>query len=617
MPRRLRLAFRKHRPLDAAGEQAQRLEEPPRLLLRFGVYAGLALVVAALVGTWLARHNATVRAERDVYLDALHTADRLGRDDLAKLALKRPVDAGLLADLDELFSRAALDRGVLRVTLFSRDGVVTYSTDHSLIGRPSYDRALVERALTGERVHRTARLRGGFGDNPKVIQSYAPVYWYFDKDSSPNGVVGVYREYAPVAQAIHDQTLIQGGTILAALLILYGLSFPILRSVTRTLRARNRQLVEQAEALRLSEEQYRLIVETAAEGVALVDGEGSIVFANRKLAELLGRREETLAGVQLTTMMDEHSRAAADPRWFRHRHREREFLFLRPDGSLVATAVSANPVLDRDGRYTGALVMVMDVSEQTRIRQALEEMEERLGAAPAAQELRSAGVMARDFDRALIAITGYGDYLLNRLDPSDPLWREASQLRATAQGAVGLTRQLLAISRRESLRSEVLDLSALLAEFAPNLPRMVAGDGSIEVVASAEPHLWPVRADAAQVEQVLVNIALYSARSMREGGRLAIETHNVTVDEQFAATHRPMRPGPWVQLAITDSGRRLDSEERERLFRPLFVEESEDGAGLGLATVYGIVKQNEGFIWVGDAPDGAGTTFTIYLPVAA
>src|SRR5581483_7947770 len=217
--RRFRLPFRTRRGAAAAGHVGGRpIHDPPRLLLRFGVYAGLALVVAALVGTWLARHNATVRAERDVYRDAVYTADRLGRDDLAKLALKRTADSSLLPDLDELFSRAALDRGVVRVTLFSRRGVVTYSTDHSLIGRRPYDLPLVQRALAGKPVHTTARLRGGFGDNPKVIQSYAPVYWYFDSNSSPNGVIGVYREYAPVAQAIHDQTLIQGGTIFAALL---------------------------------------------------------------------------------------------------------------------------------------------------------------------------------------------------------------------------------------------------------------------------------------------------------------------------------------------------------------------------------------------------------------
>jgi len=104
---------------------------------------------------------------------------------------------------------------------------------------------------------------------------------------------------------------------------------------------------------------------------------------------------------------------------------------------------------------------------------------------------------------------------------------------------------------------------------------------------------------------------------MREGGRLTIETRNVTLDESFAATHRPMRPGPWVLLALTDTGPGLDGAARERLFDPLFADEgSEDAAGLGLATVYGIVKQNQGFIWAGDGRDGCGTTFAIYLPVA-
>ena len=587
---------------------------PPRLLLRFGMYAGLALILAAVFGTWIARHNATTRAEREVFADARYTADRLGRDDLAKLALKKPVDQGLLADLDELFSRAALDRGVLRVTLFSRSGAVTYSTDHSLIGRPPYDAELVKQALQGHEVHRTARLRGGFGDNPKVIQSYAPVYWYFDKNSSPNGVVGVYRDYAPVAKAIRTETITRAATITAALMLLYLLSLPILRGVTRTLRARNKQLAEQAEALRVSEEQYRLIVETAAEGVALVDVDGAIVFANRKLADLLGRAEDSLAGIELAQLMDEHSRTAADPRWFRHRHEQREFAFVRPDGSIVECAVSANPIFDRDARYSGALAMIMDVSEQKLAKEALHEMEERHGAAPAAAEVRPAATIARDFDRALTAITGYGDYLTNRLDPADPLYQEAAQLRASAASAVGLTRQLLAISRRDSLRSDAIDLSSLVAEILPNLPRMIGDE--VAIVPELDPQLWEVKADPAHIEQVLVNLALYARQTMPEGGQLTIETRNLTLDEHFAATHSPMKPGPWVLLAVSDTGPGLDETQREHLFNPFFAEAS-DAAGLGLATVYGIVKQNQGFIWAGNGPDGVGTTFAIYLPVAA
>jgi PAS domain S-box-containing protein len=519
------------------------------------------------------------------------------------------VNPDVEAELDQLFGQVALPRGVLRVTLFARSGIVTYSTDHTLIGKMPYDLAQVRRAMAGAEVHGISRLHGGVGANPTVLNSYAPVYWYFDKNSSPNGVIGVYRDYAPVAQAINQETLVRAGVIVAALLILYIALFPILRGVMRTLEARNRQLVQQAVALRESEEQYRLIVETAAEGVALLDAEGRVVFANQKLAELLGRSVEALPGASLVDLMDEHSRAAADPRWFRHRNEQREFAFLRPSGGLVHTAVSANPILDNTGVYTGALTMLTDVTEQKRAEEALQDMESRLGRSPAYRETQQAAAIARDFDRTLTAIAGYSEYLLNRLEPSDPLFREVTQLRSSAEGIVPLTRQLLAISRRESLRSGHVDLTSVLAELEPELPRLV-GDLQVHVVADSA--LGRFEADPAQIEQVLVNLVLFARRSVGDEGRIWIDARNADLDETFTKDHYPMRPGAYVQLSVSHDGAGLDEQARARLFSPLFAE-SEDAAGLGLATVYGIVKQSEGFIWVDGGPD-AGTVFRIYFP---
>jgi PAS domain S-box-containing protein len=605
----LRLGRRKRAaetPLAAVGA-----DRPPRLLLKFGVYAGIALIVAAVAGTWLASRNARVRAERDVWADARYTADQLGRDDLARTALRGPVGGDALSELDVLFGRTALQRGVVRVTLFSRAGIVTYSTDHTLIGQKPYDLADVEQALTGAEVHGISRLHGGVGDNPTVLQSYAPVYWYFDRNSSPNGVIGVYRDYAPVAKAIRDETVVRAGVIVAALLILYVALFPILRRVTRTLQARNRQLAQQAEALRASEEQYRLIVETAAEGIALLDADGKIVFANQKLAELLGRQPDSLPGTVLVELMDEHSRAAADPRWFRRRHGHREFAFVRPTGSLVHTSVSANPILDRDGAYTGALTMVMDVTEQKRAEEALHEVEAKLGASPHRHETQQAAAIARDFDRTLTAITGYSEHLLNRLDPQDTLFREVKQLRASADGIVPLTRQLLAISRRESIHSEAVDLGRVLGRLERQFPRLV-GDG-VTVNTSVDPSVGRFEADSAQIEQVLVNLVHYADHSLSDHGRIHIEARNVDLDESFTNDHFPMRPGAYVLLAVSDNGPGLDEQQRATLFSPLFAGDKVDAAGLGLATVYGIVKQSEGFIWA-DGPPGGGTTFRIYFP---
>ncbi|HKP18879.1 MAG TPA: PAS domain S-box protein [Gaiellaceae bacterium] len=610
-----RLGFHRRRVSDVVEADAPLTTvapaKPPRLLLRFGIYAGIALIAAAATGTWLASRNARARAERDVWRDAHYTAAQLGRDDLAKIALRRPVDATHRAELDELFGRVALQRGVVRVTLFGRSGIVTYSTDHTLIGKMPYDLPEVQQALQGAEVHGTSRLHGGVDDNPVVLHSYAPVYWYFDRNSSPNGVMGVYREYAPVAKAIRAETKVRAGVIIAALLILYIALFPILRRVMRTLESRNRQLVRQADALRESEEQYRLIVETAAEGVALLDGESNIVFTNQKLAELLGRSVDDLPGHSLVELMDEHSRAAADPRWFRRRHEDREFAFVLPTGGLVHTCMSVNPILDRDGGYSGALAMVMDITERKRAEEALHEIEGRLGESPVRRETQQAASIAREFDGTLTALTGYTDYLLNRLDQRDPLYREVTQLRRSAEGIAPVTRQLLAISRRESFQSGLVDLGAVLDDLAEQFPRLV-GDG-IQLQVEADRSLGRFEADPAQIEQVLVNLLLYASHSMHDRGRIEIEARNVDLDEAFTKEHFPMRPGPFVLLTVADDGPGLDDEQRAHLFSPLFAGKHEDAAGRGLATVYGIVKQSEGFVWADGAP-GEGTTFRIYFP---
>ena len=622
--RRLLRPFRfgrgaRERPPEAEGALTEfSPHRPPRLVFRFGLYAGLALLCAAAGGTWLARHQATARAERDVWADAKFTADRLGRDDFSRIALARPVrDPGTVGQLDELFGRVALSRGVVRVTLFSRAGQVTYSTDHSLIGTMPYDLGKVRQAMTGKEVHGLSQLRGGLGANPMVLHSYVPVYWYFDKNSSPNGVIGVYRDYAPVASAIRQDTLLQAGAITAALLILYLLSFPILKSLMRTLQEDNRLLVKQADALRESEEQYRLIVETAAEGVSLLDAEGQIVFANRNLAEMLARPVEELTGKPLVAFMDEHSRAAADPGWFRSDRgsREfREFTLLRPDGEEIYTTMSANPVFDHDGAYTGALAMVTDVTDRKRSEHALQTMEQQLRDSPGAAASKQAASIAHDFSNAVTAISGYSEFLLNRLDPSDPLHREAAEIRKAAEEAVGLTRRLLAFSRRDSLRAQLLDVGAVVREVEPTLPSLVGEE--VHVATRVDPKLWKIRADPEQIKQMLVHLAIHAAESMPGGGTLTIEVGNAELDEDFAREHSPVTAGEYVQLAVSDTGHGLDERAEESVPDPSLTDSgSADGAGLGLATVQGIVKESGGMVWTACEPAG-GSTVTVYLPRA-
>jgi two-component system cell cycle sensor histidine kinase/response regulator CckA len=395
-------------------------------------------------------------------------------------------------------------------------------------------------------------------------------------------------------------------------MLLYLASFPILRAVTRRLAEDNRLLVAQAEALRKSEEQYRLIVETAAEGVCLLDADGRIVFTNQKLAELLERPADEIVGEPFVGFMDELSRAAADPRWFRSRNGrgEREFTLRKSGGSPVYTSISVNPIFDQEGRYTGALAMATDISDRKRAEEALEELEERLRRSPEAAAAAQAASIASDFNNAVTAITGYSDYLLGNLDEGDPLRHEAEEIRRAADGAAGLTRRLLAFSRRESLRPQLVDLDLLLQRSKDRLASMLGED--IDLAVTAAPSVGLVKTDEAQIEQTVVNLVLHARDQMPEGGIVTIGLENADLDAEFARDHVPLRAGHYVLLTVHDTGPGLDEEARERVFKPV----SGPGAfGHGLATVYGIVKQAGGYVWVASAP-GSGTTFSVYLPRA-
>jgi PAS domain S-box-containing protein len=237
------------------------------------------------------------------------------------------------------------------------------------------------------------------------------VHWLLADSSFPNGVLAVDHEWAPVAREIRHQTLVQTGTLILALLLFYLASLPILRRVTSTLAAQNRELAH-------SEAQYRLIVETAAEGVWLIDASGRTAFANEKLARLLGYELEELLGRPLTDFVDGTSRALVEEGWLRRRHTQsdhRDLVLLRNDGSPVYASVASSPI-EEDGLYGGALVMVTDATERKH--------------------------MAADFSNAITAITGYTDLLLDQLGEDDPRHRGVERIRDAADAAVTLTRQL-------------------------------------------------------------------------------------------------------------------------------------------------------------------------------
>ena len=225
---------------------------------------------------------------------------------------------------------------------------------------------------------------------------------------------------------------------------------------------------------------------------------------------------------------------------------------------------------------------------------------------------RLAGGIAHDFNNILTAIMGYSSLLQSGLEGSDPKSQEIEEIKKAVRRASALIQQLLAFSRRQVLQIQVLDLNAVVLNIQPLVQRLIGED--VELIVLSTSSLWHVKSDAGQLEQVLMNLALNARDAMPQGGKLTIQTMNLMIDEAFARRHLIPYPGPYVMLSVTDTGEGMDQATLAHIFEPFFTtKEQGKGTGLGLATVYGIVKQSGGTIFVYSQP-GKGTTCKIYLP---
>jgi PAS domain S-box-containing protein len=252
------------------------------------------------------------------------------------------------------------------------------------------------------------------------------------------------------------------------------------------------------------------------------------------------------------------------------------------------------------------LVVAQDISERRHLELQLRQAQkmEAVG--------RLAGGVAHDFNNLLMVIKGHTELLMNALVPSDPIARKIEQIGRSADRATTLTKQLLAFSRLQVLQPQVINLNSVLEEMGKLLPRLIGED--IELVLRPNSTLGTIRADASQMEQVLMNLAVNARDAMPGGGKLLIETRNADIDQSYTLTHPLMKPGAYVLLDVTDTGTGMDEETQAHIFEPFFTtKEKGKGTGLGLATVYGIVKQSGGFIWV-YSELSKGTSFKIYLP---
>lgn len=283
-----------------------------------------------------------------------------------------------------------------------------------------------------------------------------------------------------------------------------------------------------------------------------------------------------------------------------------ELLNYRKDGTSFWNELSISPVRDEQGRLTHFVGSQMDVTARRKLEEQLRQVQkmEAVG--------RLAGGVAHDFNNLLTIINGYSELIQDSLAPDNPLAEHVEQIKQAGERAAALTKQLLAFSRKQMMRPVVLDLNLLIPNMQKMVHRLIGED--VELTFRLDPDLRKIQADKGQMEQVLLNLILNARDAMPDGGSLVVETGNVDLDDGYVATHSECRPGPHVLLCVSDTGCGMDKETVARIFEPFFTtKEADKGTGLGLATVYGIVRQSNGHIEVSSEP-GQGTTFKIYLP---
>src|SRR5450432_1404295 len=362
------------------------------------------------------------------------------------------------------------------------------------------------------------------------------------------------------------------------------------------------------ENLRHSELNFRSLVTNAPYGICRCDSAGKILDVNPAFVELLGHAAANeLIGQHIFGLY------ADNDKWFDLADFLRSSApfkglaaeWKRKDGTTTVVRVSGRSVTN--GREGGVVfeLFAEDVTERRALEQQLRQSQkmEAVG--------RLAGGIAHDFNNLLMVISGYCEFLLDRVGNDPELRGPAQEIANAANRATALTRQLLAFSRKQMLAPKILDLNSVVTENMKLLERLIGEDIDMVMVPGAD--LGSVKADPGQVEQVIMNLAVNARDAMPNGGKLTLETSNIRLDETFARFHPPAQAGEYVMIAISDTGMGMDAETQTHIFEPFYTTKGLKGTGLGLSTVYGIIKQSGGFIYV-YSEQGRGTTFKIYLP---
>jgi PAS domain S-box-containing protein len=420
---------------------------------------------------------------------------------------------------------------------------------------------------------------------------------------------------------------------------LEALSPEAMRRLLHELRVHQIELEMQNEELRraqadlgASQAAYFDLYDLAPVGYVTVSEKGEILEANLAAATLLGVPRGALVQQQFSGFI----LGADQDLYYRHRKQLFETLsassgqtgepqaceprMMKKDGTVFWAHLEATAAQDpstSSGQATDGApvcrVVLSDITERKRAEEENAKLEAQLQQAQKMESVgRLAGGVAHDFNNMLGIILGHTEMAIDQVDPTQPLFANLEQIRMAANRSADLTRQLLAFARKQMVAPRVLDLNETVACMLTMLVRLIRED--IRLTWEPKADLWPVKVDPSQIDQILANLCVNARDSIPEVGKITIETGNITFDEDYCAAHADFVSGEYVVLSVSDDGCGMDRETLARIFEPFFTtKELGKGTGLGLATVYGMVRQNNGFIDVHSEP-GQGTTFKIYLP---
>lgn len=367
--------------------------------------------------------------------------------------------------------------------------------------------------------------------------------------------------------------------------------------------------IEAQEALKKSEQRYRSFFEENPAGNYIAHADGRLMACNPAFLQMFGFESEEAAVQNNATSFYPNP---GDREGFLQQLRQYGHVecyqkeLLRQDGSPLYVVENALGVFDSKGELAEIHGFLIDETLRRKAEQQLQQAQkmEAVG--------KLAGGIAHDFNNILTVILGYDEFLLASKDLSVENRQFAQEIYEAGSRAANLTRQLLAFSRKQVLKPQILNLNKIIENIGKMISRLIGDEIEVKTLLSSD--LENVHADPSQMEQVILNFCVNSRDAMPQGGQITIQTENVDVDEFLAAQHYPMKPGHYVRLVVSDTGTGMDKQTLSQVFEPFFTTKGMDkGTGLGLATVYGIVKQSGGFVWA-YSELGRGSAFSVYLP---